>query len=126
VSNSVTLPRDTPRTVRRCSSTEHPTAEWTAQQFRMVMSGEEPHRFLHDHDSIYSDRVDRTIAAMGLTILKTVRSRRRRVLRTRDRHNSPRMLRLDDPLQRGSPAPSSGAVGRALQSRFILPHPLCA
>ena len=24
--------------------TEHPTAEWTAQQFRMVMSGEEPHR----------------------------------------------------------------------------------
>jgi transposase InsO family protein len=36
------------------------------------MSGEEPHRFLiHDQDSIYSDGVDRTIAAMGLTILKT-------------------------------------------------------
>ena len=31
-----------------------------------------PHRFLiHDHDCIYSDRVDRTIAAMGPTILKT-------------------------------------------------------
>jgi putative transposase len=26
---------------------------------------------IHDHDSIYSDAVDRTIAAMGLTILKT-------------------------------------------------------
>ena len=26
---------------------------------------------IHDHDGIYSDRVDRTIAAMGLTILKT-------------------------------------------------------
>ena len=52
--------------------TEHPTAEWTAQQFRMVVSGEESHRFLiHDCDSIYSDGVDRTIAAMGLTILKT-------------------------------------------------------
>jgi len=38
----------------------------------MVMSGEEAHRFLiHDRDSIYSDGVDRTIAAMGLTILKT-------------------------------------------------------
>jgi hypothetical protein len=39
---------------------------------RLVMSDEQPHRFLiHDHDSIYSDGVDRTIAAMGLTILKT-------------------------------------------------------
>ncbi len=38
----------------------------------MVMSGEGPHRFLiHGHDSIYADRVDQTIAAMGLAILKT-------------------------------------------------------
>jgi putative transposase len=60
------------RRIRHWNVTEHPTAEWTAQQFRMVMSGEEPHRFLiHDRDSIYSDRVDRTIAAMRLTILKT-------------------------------------------------------
>jgi len=60
------------RRIRHWNVTEHPTAEWTAQQFRMVMSGEEPHRFLiHDHDSIDTDRVDRTIAAMGLTILKT-------------------------------------------------------
>src|SRR5262245_12782087 len=60
------------RRIRHWNVTEHPMAEWTAQQFRMVMSGEEPHRFLiHDHDSIYSDRVDRTLAAMGLTILKT-------------------------------------------------------
>jgi putative transposase len=30
------------------------------------------HRFLiHDRDSIYSDGVDRTIAAMGLTVVKT-------------------------------------------------------
>jgi len=32
----------------------------------------EPHRFLvHDHDSIYSNRFDQTIAAMGLTVLTT-------------------------------------------------------
>jgi len=38
----------------------------------MVMSGDGSHRFLiHDRDSIYSADVDRTIAAMGLTILKT-------------------------------------------------------
>src|SRR5207237_5919214 len=61
------------RRIRHWNVTEHPTAEWTAQQFRMVMSGEEPHRFLiHDRDSIYSDGVDRTIAAMRLTMLKTL------------------------------------------------------
>src|SRR5262245_21535189 len=60
------------RRIRHWNVTGHPTATWTAQQFRMVMSGEEPHRFLiHDYDSIYSDSVDQTIAAMGLTILKT-------------------------------------------------------
>jgi transposase InsO family protein len=38
----------------------------------MVMSGDELHRFvIHDHDSIYSQEFDSTIAAMGLTILKT-------------------------------------------------------
>jgi putative transposase len=38
----------------------------------MLISGDEPHRFLiHDHDNIYSEAVDRTIAAMGVTILKT-------------------------------------------------------
>jgi putative transposase len=52
--------------------TDHPTAEWTAQQFRMIVSGDEPHRcVVHDHDSMYSEGVDRTIAAMGLTVLKT-------------------------------------------------------
>jgi transposase InsO family protein len=60
------------RRIRHWNVTDHPTAAWTAQQFRMVMSGDEPHRFLiHDHDNIYSEDVDRTIAAMGLTILKT-------------------------------------------------------
>ena len=52
--------------------TEHPTADWTAQQFRMVASGEQHHRLLiHDRDSIYSEGVDAMVAAMGLTILKT-------------------------------------------------------
>ena len=38
----------------------------------MLVSGDQPHRFVvHDRDSIYSDGVDRTIAAMGLTVLKT-------------------------------------------------------
>ena len=52
--------------------TEHPTAEWTIQQFRAVVPGDKPQRFLiHDRDSIYAAAVDRAVAAMGLTVLKT-------------------------------------------------------
>jgi transposase InsO family protein len=52
--------------------TAHPTAEWTAQQFRMIIPGDQAYRYvIHDRDSIYSDGVDRTLAAMGLTVLKT-------------------------------------------------------
>jgi putative transposase len=52
--------------------TMHPTADWTTQQFRMVIAGDEPHSFvIHDRDSIYSEGVDRTLAAMGLTVLRT-------------------------------------------------------
>jgi transposase InsO family protein len=60
------------RRILHWNVTDHPTAEWTAQQFRMVVPGDQSHRFVvHDHDSIYSEGVDRTIAAMGLTVLKT-------------------------------------------------------
>src|SRR6185295_2489527 len=53
------------RRIRHWNVTKHPTAAWTAQQFRMVMSGDGPHRFLiHDHDSICSADADRTITAM--------------------------------------------------------------
>jgi len=33
--------------------TAHPTADWTARQFRMIVSGDQPHRFvIHDRDTI--------------------------------------------------------------------------
>jgi len=52
--------------------TEHPTAGWTAQQFRMIVPGDQGHRFvIHDRDTIYSEDVDRTLEAIGLTVLKT-------------------------------------------------------
>src|SRR5258708_38007891 len=38
----------------------------------MVVSDDQPHQWLiHDRDSIYSEGVDATVAAMGLTVLKT-------------------------------------------------------
>ena len=42
--------------------TVHPTADWTSQQFRMIVRSDRPHRFaIHDRDTIYSERVDRTL-----------------------------------------------------------------
>jgi hypothetical protein len=48
----VVLKVDT-RRILHWNVTEHPTAEWTAQQFRMVVSGEQPYRWvIHDRDPI--------------------------------------------------------------------------
>jgi hypothetical protein len=54
------------RRILHWNVTEHPTAEWTIQQFRAVITPETSHRFvLHDRDSIYAATVDRAIASMG-------------------------------------------------------------
>jgi putative transposase len=60
------------RRILHWNVTAHPKADWTAQQFRMILSGDQAHRFvIHDRDTIYSQGVDRTLEAMGLTVLKT-------------------------------------------------------
>jgi putative transposase len=52
--------------------TEHPTAEWTAQQFRAFVTGDEPYRFvIHDRDAIYSSDVDRALQSMHRRVLTT-------------------------------------------------------
>src|SRR5947209_6404695 len=60
------------RHILQWNVTAHPTADWTAQQFRMIVWGDQAHRFvIHDRDTIYSEGVDHTLEAMGLTVLKT-------------------------------------------------------
>jgi transposase InsO family protein len=60
------------RPILHWNVTDHPTAAWTAQQFRMVVPGDQLHRFvIHDRDSIYAEGVDKTLRAMGLRVLKT-------------------------------------------------------
>jgi transposase InsO family protein len=60
------------RRILHWNVTTHPTGEWTAQQFRMVVSADHAHRFIiHDRDTIYSEGVDRTLEAMDLMVLKT-------------------------------------------------------
>jgi len=52
--------------------TEHPTTDWTIQQFRAVITPETAHRFvLHDRDGIYAAEVDRAITSMRQRVLKT-------------------------------------------------------
>jgi transposase InsO family protein len=52
--------------------TEHPTADWTAQQFRVFLSGDEPYRFVvHDRDATFSPAVDDVLKSMNLRVLKT-------------------------------------------------------
>jgi putative transposase len=60
------------RRILHWNVTKHPTAAWTIQQFRAVITPETSHRFvLHDRDSIYAATVDRAIASMGRHVLKT-------------------------------------------------------
>jgi putative transposase len=60
------------RRILHWNVTAHPTAEWTIQQFRAVITPETAHRFvLHDRDSIFAATVDRAIASMGRHVLKT-------------------------------------------------------
>jgi len=60
------------RRIIHINVTAHPTAEWTLQQFRNVISGEEPYRYLiHDRDRIYSRELDSSLKAVGVRILKT-------------------------------------------------------
>jgi transposase InsO family protein len=60
------------RKILHCNVTAHPTAEWTAQQFRESIPSDHSYRFLiHDRDSIFSSEVDQTAENMGLTVLRT-------------------------------------------------------
>jgi putative transposase len=60
------------RRIAHFNVTAHPTADWTLQQFREVITGEQSQRFLiHDRDAIYSADLDSGLRLMGLTVLKT-------------------------------------------------------
>jgi len=60
------------RRILHCNVTNHPTAEWTRQQFREFLDGESSHRYLiHDRDSVFSVEVDAAVRGFGLRVLKT-------------------------------------------------------
>ncbi len=54
------------RRIAHFNVTAHPTADWTLQQFREVITGEKSYRFLiHDRDNIYSSQLDSALKTMG-------------------------------------------------------------
>src|SRR3989449_4421073 len=60
------------RKILHFNTTRHPTAEWTLQQFRECVTGEEPYKFIiHDRDSIYSRDLDSSLRSLGLRVLRT-------------------------------------------------------
>ena len=62
------------RRVLHFNVTRHPTADWTLQQFRECIVGDEGYRFvIHDRDRIYSRDLNGALQTLGLTVLKTPR-----------------------------------------------------
>jgi putative transposase len=60
------------RRILHWNTTEHPTAAWTAQQFRSFFTGDEAYRFvIHDRDAAFSPVVDEVLRSMNLRVLKT-------------------------------------------------------
>jgi transposase InsO family protein len=60
------------RSILHYNVTSHPTALWTAQQFREAIPSDHRYRFLiHDHDSIFSEEVDEGVEGLGLKVLRT-------------------------------------------------------
>jgi hypothetical protein len=108
------------RRILHWNVTAHPTADWTAQQFRMIVPGDQAHRFvIRDRDTIYSEGVDHTLAAMGFDGPENTgaRSISECLLRTCDRHDPPGMLGLYDSAERTARSRHASRVGRSLQSR---------
>jgi hypothetical protein len=60
------------RRILHVNVTDHPTAEWTRQQFRSFLDGESGHHYLiHDGDTVFSTEVDEGLNGFGLRVLKT-------------------------------------------------------
>jgi transposase InsO family protein len=60
------------RRILHCNVTQHPTAEWTTQQFREFLAFDHPYRYvIHDRDAIFSAGLDTALKGFGVRVLKT-------------------------------------------------------
>ena len=60
------------RRLAHVNVTANPSADWTLQQLRAVVGEEGGHQYLiHDRDKIFAKRVDESIRALGLEVLRS-------------------------------------------------------
>jgi transposase InsO family protein len=60
------------RRILHFNVTHHPSADWTLQQFRECVTGDEGYRYvIHDRDRIYSHDLDLALKSLGLNVLRT-------------------------------------------------------
>jgi hypothetical protein len=60
------------RRILHCSVTQHPTAEWTIQQFREFLGFDHSYRYIiYDRDTIFWSGLDATLKNFGVRVLKT-------------------------------------------------------
>jgi len=60
------------RRILHVNVTDHPTVEWTIQQFREILAEDHPYRFvIHDRDAIFSRSVDSALRDFGVRALRT-------------------------------------------------------
>ena len=58
------------RRILHCNVTDHPSAEWTIQQFREFLAFDHPYRLLiHDRDAIFSSGLDTALQGFGVCVL---------------------------------------------------------
>ena len=98
------------RRILHCNVTDHPTAEWTLQQFREFVDGQTGHRYvIHDRDTVFSAEVDEALNGFDLQVLRTPVSKSdgECLLRACHRYDSPRMFGLHDPNQWPPPQTNS-------------------
>ena len=70
--------------------TQHPTAEWTIQQFRNGLPIDGASRLLvHDRDGIFAPAVDEALASMSLRVLKTPVAHHKRTRTANDSLGAP-------------------------------------
>jgi hypothetical protein len=89
------------RRILHHNATAHPTAEWTAQQFREALSDSHVYRFvIHDRDNIYTRELDRNYAPWECTCCEHRCAHQRRIrLRALRRDATSRMPGLSHSVQ---------------------------